>query len=359
MGERFKKHKALFAALYAVLLLALWYGFQNVKKSAADNMTGIGTQTVESMEAVAADEKGNADSEESDGAEEAAVAGAADAKDDGTVNGMSRKAYGGYLDAKVKFTGNDGIEFGIGDTVQKELWTQTTIYANNIPGAFVIDVCLPDDYDESISYPVVYLTDCYWRRENYGEIKELYESGKTKEFILIGIGYPDNYDFDTIRGRDLLNDPDSFLSLIVNGVLPYAESNYNIDTSDRTFCGASYGGYFMVYSLFQSDGITKDVFQNYVLASPTFYARSYGQYLADYEDAYWNRDNTVLKANVYMTVGADEETYFVRPFKNFIKRLEKRNYSGLNVVSKVYEGKEHYTVWVPTLLEGLTLYLSE
>ncbi len=312
MGERFRKHKVLFAALYAVLLFVLWHGFQKIKNT-SDLMVYTETQTEESADA----------------------------------------------DEKVKFTGNSGIEFDIGNTVEKKLWTQTTIYPNNIPDTFVIDVCLPEDYDERISYPVVYLTDCYWRREDYKKIRNLYQSGKTKEFILVGIGYPDDYDFDTIRSRELIDDPDSFLSLIVNGIMPYAESSYNIDAADRTFCGASYGGYFMLYSLFQSDGITEDVFKNYILASPTFQKKSYGQYLAAYEEDYRNRGNTDLNANVYMTVGAEESFYFVESFGDFIEQLDSRDYSGLNVTSKVYEGKEHYTVWVPTLLEGLEMYLSK
>ena len=76
----------------------------------------------------------------------------------------------------------------IGETEQKESWTQTTVSANNIGGYFVVDVCLPDDYDKNSTYPVVYLTDCNWRRGDYPEIKDLYQSGKTKEFILVGIG---------------------------------------------------------------------------------------------------------------------------------------------------------------------------
>ncbi len=257
------------------------------------------------------------------------------------------------------FTGNNGIEFGVGETVDKGIWTQTTIYPNNIDDTFVIDICLPDDYDESVSYPAMYLTDCYWRREDYASIKELYESGKTKEFILVGIGYPDDYDFDLIRERDLLEDPNSFLDLIVNGVLPYAESNYNIDAADRTFCGASYGGYFTLYSLFQSDGITKDVFKNYVLASAAFYEKSYKKNLAGWEEEYYERGNTELNANVYMSVGADEEGRFLKPFNKFVSLMEERNYSGLNLTSKIYEGKEHYTVWVPTLLDGLQMFLKK
>ena len=246
----------------------------------------------------------------------------------------------------------------IGETEQKECWTETTVSANNIGGNFVVDVCLPDEYDKNNTYPVVYLTDCNWRRRDYPAIKELYQSGKTKDFILVGIGYPSDYDCDAIRVRDLLNDPDQFLDMIVNGILPYIEETYSVDPKDRTFCGASYGASFMIYSLFQSDGVTKDIFKNYVFASPNFLRSMGGTDLGEYEDRY-RRRTTTLNANVYMTVGGDEAGTTIRSLRNFNKRLEKREYSGLNLTYKVYDGKIHETVWVPTLLDGLEMYLAK
>ena len=251
------------------------------------------------------------------------------------------------------------IKLEIGDTEERENWTQTFIYPSNIDDTFVIDVCLPDDYDENITYPVVYLTDCYWRRDDYGSIKELYQSGKTKEFIIIGIGYPEDYNFDVIRQRDLLFEPDKFLSMIVKGVIPYVESNYKIDAKDRTFCGASYGGYFMVYSLFQSDGLTEGIFKNYILASPTFWEVTDGIPLEEFEENYFDRTN-ILNANVYLTVGEDEdEAEFLRPIDEFVEEVEGRDYQGLNLTYKVYEDKHHYNVWMPSLLDGLEMYLAK
>lgn len=259
----------------------------------------------------------------------------------------------------IVFEGSSDIKFKIGETKQRECWTQTFIYPNNIDDTFVIDVCLPDDYDESITYPVVYLTDCYWRRGDYEAMKELYQSGKTKEFILIGIGYPDDYNFDQIRVRDLVNEPEKFLSLIVNGVIPYIEGIYPIDAKDRTFCGASYGGFFMVYSLLQSDGLTKDVFKNYILASPTFWQYTGDFLLTDYEELYSERTD-ILNANVYLTVGGDEgEFEYLEPISSFVTQVLERGYNGLNLTYKVYEGKDHYTVWVPALLDGLKMYLAK
>lgn len=249
----------------------------------------------------------------------------------------------------------------IGETVQKEGWTQTEVFSTEIQDTFVVDVCLPENYDESRRYPVVYLTDCYWRRGDYEAITQLYESGQVAEFILIGIGYPDDYDFDTIRVRDLIEEPDAFLRTIINGIMPYVESEYSIDEADRTFCGASYGGYFMVYSLFQKDGLTEGVFRNYILASPTFFESTHGLPLADYEDAYYrSSEEHRLDVNIYMSVGGDEDASdFVRPIRRFVKRLEKREYQGLNLTYQEYEGMGHYDVWVPTLLDGLCLLMTK
>lgn len=248
----------------------------------------------------------------------------------------------------------------IGETIQKESWTQTDVYSPEIQDTFVIDVCLPKDYDDTQKYPVVYLTDCYWRREDYKSMTALYESGQIREFILIGIGYPDDYDFDTIRVRDLIENPDAFLNMIINGVMPYVESTYAIDENDRTFCGASYGGYFMVHSLFQNDGITKGLFRNYILASPTFFESTDGIPLADYEDNYYRKyGNEDFNVNVYLSVGGDEDTVdFLRPIQKFVKRLSKRDYQGLNLIYKEYEGMGHYDVWVPTLLDGLSEFMK-
>ena len=48
-----------------------------------------------------------------------------------------------------------------------------------------------------------------------------------------------------------------------------------------------------------------------------------------------------------------------KPIIEFIETLESRNYGGFQLNYKVYEKKSHYTVWVPTLLDGLKMYLKE
>jgi hypothetical protein len=52
----------------------------------------------------------------------------------------------------------------------------------------------------------------------------------------------------------------------------------------------------------------------------------------------------------------DDSTEGIR---NFVKKVKEREYIGLNLTYKVHEGKDHYTVWVPTLLEGIEMYLTK
>ena len=112
----------------------------------------------------------------------------------------------------------------------------------------------------------------------------------------------------------------------------------------------------MVYSMFQNDGITQGVFRNYILASPTFFESTNGLPLADYEDKYYHKyENENFDVNIYMSVGGDEDKVdFINPINKFVKRLEKREYQGMNLIYKEYEGMGHYDVWVPTLLDGLS-----
>lgn len=256
---------------------------------------------------------------------------------------------------------NKEVSISIGETYESDGCSHTYIYPNNINDTFVIDILLPDNYDSSKTYPAVYLTDCYWRREDYPAMQELYRTGKTQEFILVGIGYPDDYNFDRIRNRDLIIAPHAFLKLIVEGIIPYVESNYSIDANNRSFLGASCGGYFMLYSLFQSDGLTKDVFKNYIVNSPVFiYFINIKQPLFSLEEDYFARNGNKLDAYVYVTVGGEEsEEDYKQPLKELVETMQDRNYDGLVLEHEVYEDLGHYEVWVPTLLEGLSRCLAK
>ena len=243
-----------------------------------------------------------------------------------------------------------------GNKVSANIPTAITHTSLNTTHEYILDVYLPDDYDEAVKYPVVYVTDGNWRREDVDDLKSLYQDGQIQDVIYVLICYPDHIDIDYQRFGEFINEPDIMLDIIVNGIVPYISDSYSVDKENATLCGASCGGYFLTYSFLQNDQMTKDVFKNYILASPTFEYNTYGTTLDDFENEFASRSED-LKANIYMSVGALEEAdIYIEPFENLVKKLSEREYQSLNLTTLIDEGKNHYTVWIPNLIEGLKMY---
>jgi hypothetical protein len=236
------------------------------------------------------------------------------------------------------------------------------IFSESINDTFVIDVSLPAGYDKSNKkYPVLFLTDGNWRKEQHQPIHDMAEKENIKELIIVGICYPSNYNFDEIRVRDLIVHPDKFLDLILYQIIPRIDSTYRTN-GQRTLWGSSFGGFFALYTLFNYSEKTKDVFQNYIVASPAALEKTNfnGEQLNLFgiEERLYSKTK-VLKENLYVTVGGDEEPVrFLNPFKNLVKILDERNYSGFYMKTFIDPGKTHNTVWEPTLYEGVRLFLS-
>jgi predicted alpha/beta superfamily hydrolase len=205
------------------------------------------------------------------------------------------------------------------------------------------------------------MTDGYWRREQHQPIHEMAVNENIKEMIVVGIGYPDSYNPNEVRKRDLISGADKFLSFILQELIPFIEGNYR--TSDeRTLWGSSFGGYFAIYTLFQCADSTKDVFKNYIVASAAaFQTTKYNGKdlnLFDYEKMFYEKTKE-LKVNLYLTVGGIEEVYFTDSFNELVRVLKERNYKDFFMKSYVDPGKDHFTVWEPTFYEGIRLFLKK
>lgn len=238
------------------------------------------------------------------------------------------------------------------------------IFSENVKDTFVIDISLPESYFENAdqSFPVLYMTDGYWRRGQHNPIHEMAKRGNVKELIIVGIGYPESYNPDSIRVRDLIVRADLFLDFIIKELIPYIDKNYRTN-NERTLWGSSFGGFFGMYVLFNYEEKTKGIFQNYIIASPAAKEKTYykGEYLDLFDlEKILNSKTQEINANLYITVGGDEEPVrFLNPFKELIKILEERDYKNFYMKSFINPGKDHYTVWEPTLYEGIRLFLSK
>jgi predicted alpha/beta superfamily hydrolase len=233
---------------------------------------------------------------------------------------------------------------------------KTELYSEEIGDTFVIDVSLPEGYETNPQkrYPVLYLTDGNWRRGQHETIHAMSVNGEIEELIIVGISYPDSYNVNQIRERDLITGADEFLDFIVDDVIPYVDGQYRTDEDRRTLWGSSWGGYFALYAMSSYKEKTEGVFENYISVSPTFWRETGGQDLfAREEDLY--RLTEALPIGLYMAVGALEDD-FIDPFNRFVAQIEQRDYAGLHFEHSIVPGLDHYTVAEPELYNALRLF---
>lgn len=244
------------------------------------------------------------------------------------------------------------------DSESKDYIKEISIYDKEIDDTFVIHLSLPPECDSSKKYPMLVMTDGIWRLTDHPELRKFMKKGETDPVIIASIGYPDGYDYRGIRERDLVNKPENFLHFIIDNLVPYLEANYPVDKENMTLAGHSYGGYWSLYALFNSDTIGKNTFKNYYIGSPSFQAYTGDQNIATFEEAYHSR-NTSLNCNIYVTVGDKEGDGFISPITDFVDLLNERNYDGLNLSYEIMDGYEHNTVFKPSIKQAMQMFYGK
>lgn len=210
---------------------------------------------------------------------------------------------------------------------------------------YVLQISLPAGYASSNKkYPVVYLMDSQWDfplvTALYGQ---QYFDGFIPEVIIVGITWGGTHpNPDSLRARDYTptNEkrmPQSggaakFLSFIKNEAFPFVESNYRIDSSDKTLMGCSLGGLFTMYALFTKPGM----FNRYIAASPAYTWDN--NVLYQYESAY-HANASHPPAKLFMCVGGVE--LGVPGFEKLTTSLKNRRYTSLQIESKVLDNIGH------------------
>jgi hypothetical protein len=244
-------------------------------------------------------------------------------------------------------------------------WATVSMYSANVQDTMVIDISIPESYNtpkSSVRYPVLYLTDGYWLKQQHKPIHAMAFTENVREMIIVGIGYPSTYDPNEIRVRDLVRSPGMFLDFILEELIPYIDRHYRT-TSERTLAGASYGGFFGMYSLFMYVDKTKGVFQNYVVASPTVLTTTVfegnGIDLLGFESR-MSYQTAAVHVGLYIAVGGLEDpNWFINPFIKLVDALGGRHYDGFVMKSIIDPGKDHSTAWEPTLYAGVRMFFRK
>jgi uncharacterized protein len=216
-----------------------------------------------------------------------------------------------------------------------------------------LDVTLPASYAASPArvYPVVFLTDGYWRRTAHADIHALSRTGAISEVIVVGIGYPNHSDFDGKRRRDLIDHPDVFLSCLQHEVIPIIEREYRTDPAHRSLWGASYGGSFVVYSI-SEHFVRGRLFENYLCASPVLRPPGGSGRLRD-RIAALPAVSADARIRVYLAVGGDETGAFLRDHAELAQLLAGSGARWIDLTSEIIPRRDHGSVGSPALLRGL------
>lgn len=256
-------------------------------------------------------------------------------------------------------------------------WTTTNkFYSEAVKDTFLISVALPENYDSTKEYPIVYLTD---PRFGFGTAVEASRALAIEEtippIILVGIGYPGDQGFGRImqlRSRDYstVSDPqvpggwpawadeidwggaDAFLEFIKVELIPEIEQKYRT-TGDRTYMGWSGGGHFGIYTLFNDP----ELFDNYLLVSAPL-EWFHNSIAFDYEEKYATSHDS-LPAQVLFMVGTEESHSTIESNKRMARILKDREHEGLDVSINVVQDKNHYGVWPISINHGLQQLLSK
>lgn len=228
---------------------------------------------------------------------------------------------------------------------------------------------LPNNFDSTVNYPVIYLLDAEDHFDiTFAVTNELAKNDKMPKHILIGIPKIDNLirfknltfsktnplDYDTLINPAFFNNPDNFgegrkfLKYIESELIPFVNKKYKTN-GYNILIGHSLGGYFGAYSI----PIQKS-FSAFQLYDPSVFCNS--------NEAIKNIENNLqsdYSTNVFISsaLGKKEgDAYGKKIALNAIDTLIEKinNYPEIRLSSKFYAEEGHLSMFMYSIIDGFT-----
>ena len=219
---------------------------------------------------------------------------------------------------------------------------------------YELQVQLPRNYEESEDHlPVLYLLDGNWYFGMATSVIDLMTlSEQVRELrsaIIVGITYRDKSvaNVMALRARDMTSSvnleliqqsrqyfpfnviddhsghADPFISFLCDDLFPFIDSTYRTDPTLRIGYGHSFGGVFLLYTLFTQPG----TFHKYMISSPSIWwdDKEVLKHEATYAEAHDD-----LVAGIYLSSGSEEHV-ILEGVAQIMPILKGREYAGLDV----------------------------
>lgn len=270
-----------------------------------------------------------------------------------------------------------------GARANMEILAARSFQSEEFPYAHQVTVALPASYHAQPDrrYPVLWVLDApLILRSVIGILDTLVLGNQAPEMIVVGIGSPpeeglrgvgrrvidfsppgDGYAPAGVAGKrwsELVPMPefphkaDAFLRLLVDQIRPELAAEYRF-ANPHTLLGHSAGGMFAAYSLFQRP----EAFPQMIIGSPYLDGVRGAVFAA--EEQYAGRHDD-LKVRLFMGVGERESAdYFllisgiVDSTSRLTRTLTARHYPSLEMLSRTFAAKDHYTVLPEVIIEGI------
>jgi len=218
-----------------------------------------------------------------------------------------------------------------------------------------LNIYLPQNFDKTKSYPVIYLLDGSMNEDFIhvtGLVQFFNQMYSMPETIVIGIANIDrkrDFTFHTDL-KDLQKDypttghSDKFINFLEKELKPYIESQFK--TTDTYIFGQSLGGLLATEILLKKP----EMFNNYFIISPSLW---------------WDDESLLKQANqlltkipdtkkfIYVSVGKGEHKVMVKDAEDLYDILKKSNKKNWTIEYKMMETDNHATILHRSLYEGL------
>ncbi|MFC3160613.1 hypothetical protein SAMN05443633_10259 [Chryseobacterium arachidis] len=219
----------------------------------------------------------------------------------------------------------------------------------------MLNIYLPQNFDKTKSYPIIYLLDGSMNEDFIhvtGLIQFFNQMYSMPETIVVGIANVDrkrDFTFHTDL-KDLQKDypttghSDKFISFLEKELKPYIESQFK--TTDKYLFGQSLGGLLATEILLKKP----EMFNNYFIISPSLWwddeslLKQAPQLLSKIQDT---------KKFIYVSVGKGEHPVMVKDAEDLYDVLKKSNKKNWTVEYKMMETDNHATILHRSLYEGL------
>jgi len=218
-----------------------------------------------------------------------------------------------------------------------------------------LNIYLPQNFDKTKSYPIIYLLDGSMNEDFIhvtGLVQFFNQMYSMPETIVVGIANIDrkrDFTFHTDL-KDLQKDypttghSDKFISFLEKELKPYIESQFK--TADKYLFGQSLGGLLATEILLKKP----ELFNNYFIISPSLW---------------WDDESLLKKAPqlltkipdtkkfIYVSVGKGEHPVMIKDAESLNDILKKSNKKNWTLEYKMMETDNHATILHRSLYEGL------